>query len=489
MTDPALTGDSVVTAGPAVLAIDIGSSAVRTGVIRSTGSLVAAARVLRTDSSAGTTFDPRQLWLDVQSAITALPREARSAVVAVCIAGHVGTVFIDAAGHAVGPGLGWADSSGAGLLVEAAGQELPALLKDAGRISAGGGAGAAYLALRDSHPAAADRVAHVLTPKDLVIFRLTGELATDHTSAAYSGLSAIGSHSWSPRMLAVVGLEPTQLPEQHEATEVVGFISLEVAESLGLPTRVAVVTGATDGSVGASFVLRHDRTLVADIAGTTDVLLRLIDTPSEASPRALVNPYPLGGYSCGGPTGATGAALSHWSRLLGIESVARATDLLAARLPEIGRGAAGLMIDPSLSGSRFPDWRADRKGAVRGQREGHGLEHFLLAAAEGAAHIVRDAVDTLDPTREAGLVLAGGVARSPALVQLRADVLGREIEVCEEPDVTLLGAAMLALLGWGADISQFGPSNPSAPVRPDPHASDEYAALHEVWRRELGFDD
>jgi sugar (pentulose or hexulose) kinase len=469
-----------------VLAIDIGSSAVRSAIIDRTGGVVAATRVTRKGTMAGTEFDVARLWLDVVSAIGALPAEPRSAVVALCIAGHVGTVFVDAAGQPVLAGRGWADSSGADLLGEVAGARLPAILAETGRVSPGGGAAAAYLALRGSQPAQAARVARVLTPKDFVIHRLTGVFVTDETSAAYSGLSAIGSRSWSSSVLDMVGLDGAQMPDQLSATAIAGTVTAQVAEQLGLGRDVAVVAGATDGSVGAALVLRERYDVIADIAGTTDVLLRLLARPADAAARSIVNPYPLGGYSSGGPTGATGAALARWATLFGFDDVAAATAAMASLLPVIGRGAGGLMIDPSLSGSRFPHWRADRTGAVLGQREEHGAEHFLLAAAEGAAHMVRDAVDALDPTGEAALVLAGGAARSPVLVQLRADVLGREIEVCEEPDVTILGAALLALYGRGADIGDFHAGESRSSVRPDPAAAEEYAALHTTWQRELG---
>jgi sugar (pentulose or hexulose) kinase len=474
---------------PLALAIDIGSSAVRSAVVDAAGAIVASARAARIDSVSGDEFVPALLWRDVVETVLALPAETRRAVVAVGVAGHVGTVFVDAAGAAVGAGRGWSYAGGVELLVQAAGDQLPSLLQETGRPIAGGSAAAAFLALRRDEPAEADRVAHVLTPKDFVVARLTERLVTDRTSAAYSGLSTVADGVWSSRMLGLVGLSPAQLPEQFGSSEVIGELSPRIASELGLGQDVVVVAGATDGSVGAAFVLRDRRDLVADIAGTTDVILRLVAAPTDAPTGSVVNPYPLEGFSVGGPTGATGGALAYWSALFGFDDVADAVALAASRLGDIGPGAAGLLIDPSLSGSRFPYWRADRAGAVRGQRDDHRAEHFLLAAAEGAAHVVRDGIDRLDPAGLATVVLAGGAARSRVLAQLRANVLGRVIEVCEEPDVSLLGAALLAFRGRGVDVGLFGGKDRRRIVRPDPAAADAYEILHAVWRRELGFDE
>lgn len=470
-----------------VLAIDIGTSAVRSAVVDSRGSVLSASRVERRDETAGSTFDVRRLWSDVVDSIVQLPSEHRAAIVALCIAGYVGSVFVDADGEPVGDGRGWADTSGAEVFAERAGDRLASMLHETGRVVAGGGAGAAFLDLRLTRPELAERIARVLTPKDFILVRLTGEAVTDRTSAAYTNLSAIEAHTWSPELLDLVGLTRSQLPEQQASTAVVGRVVPTVARQLGLSREVRVVAGATDGSVGAALVLRRQTDAIVDVAGSTDVLLRLVDHPRQAPARSIVNPYPLGGFSAGGPTGATGAAYAHWATLLGFAGLGDATGHLVDNLARIGPGAAGLVIDPSLSGSRFPHWQGDRRGSVRGQRADHGSAHFLLATAEGAAHIVRDAVDTLDPTRSATVILAGGAARSTALIRLRASVLGRSIEVCDEPDVTLLGAGLLALIGCEVDIEHFDAGLRRTTVHPDPAHAATYDALHEEWRCTLGF--
>src|SRR5690606_7593355 len=120
-----------------------------------------------------------------------LPAEARSALVGAAIAGHVGTVFVDAGLRAVGPGRGWADAAGVELLAARYGASLERALRETGRPALTGGAAAAALELRERDPAAFDRVRHVLSPKDFLVARLTGVVATDATTAAYFGLSSV----------------------------------------------------------------------------------------------------------------------------------------------------------------------------------------------------------------------------------------------------------------------------------------------------------
>ena len=468
---------------PLVLAVDVGSSAVRAAAVDPAGAVVATHRVARPDSSAGLTFDPDLLRAQFAIAVRALPGYARARVAAVGIAGHVGTVFVDRDLRPVGPGLGWADTRGVEALNERLGDRLPRLLREIGRPVLTGGAAAAWLAMEREEPAAAARVDRVLAPKDLLVTHLTGDFTTDRTSAAYTSLSRIADGTWSAEMLNAIGLPERLLPRQIGSIDVAGRVTAATASELGLPHGVPVVAGGPDGTVGAAFVAGEDRGVVADIAGTTDVLVHLVDGPDAAPHEAVINPYPLGGFSAGGPTGMTGGALSRWAGLLGYGGLPKAIAALERRAAEIGPGAAGLRIRPMLSGSRFPQWRPEERGTVWGQHDGHGAEHFLLAVADGAAYVVREGIDRLAAgDAPIGIVaLAGGVARSPFLAQLRADVLGRPVRVCSEPDVSLLGAALLAFRGGGIPAALGGASPSDRVVLPAPAPATAYEELFAAW--------
>ena len=106
---------------------------------------------------------------------------------------------------------------------------------------------------------------------------------------------------------------------------------------------------------------------------------------------------------------------------------------------------------------------------------------------EGAAFTVREGVDLLDPPGSGRLpvLLAGGLTRSPVATRLRADVLGRPVLVCAEPDVTLLGAAAVALVGTGAaaDLDEARPllGCELRRVEPDPARARRYDELFAAW--------
>lgn len=472
---------------PCVLAVDVGSSAVRAAVIDADGVRLGECRVARADSMSGTEFHADTLWNQVAAVIVALPAGLRGRVTGIGIAGHIGTVFTDAALCPVGPAYGWADVTGLDEFAQRLGRSVGEALAEMGRPSLTGGGVAAALALRTDVPADFRRIKHILHPKDYLVARLTGEVITDFTSAAYTGGSSTRGRHWSPRILSAVDLDPSLFPEQHASTAVVGTVLPAVAAELGLPADTSVVAGGPDGTVGATYIIGKRRDVIADVAGTTDVLVRVVEHPDLGPAGSIVNPYTLGNWwSAGGATGMTGGALNKWSRLLGLGSPAEALKDLWPRMAAIGPGSEGLSIQPSLSGSRFPRWDAKERGHVRGQSDAHGAEHFIRAVVEGAAYICREGIDILAGTAGASMavVLAGGAARSPELAQLRADILNREILVYEEADVSLMGAGLLAAVGTGlhetvAEMSTFGQQARS--VEPDRVNSERYDDLYREW--------
>ncbi|WP_167133100.1 xylulokinase [Paramicrobacterium chengjingii] len=469
---------------PLALAIDVGSSAVRAAAVEPEGEIVASARVQRLDAHSGLSFDPELLWQQLKTACLSLDPLVRSRVASLAIAAHIGTVFVDVEGHSIGPGRGWADTDGVAALRTALGAGEAELLRASGRPAVTGGAAAAALWLRTERPEEFRRVVRIVSPKDYLVSRLTGIVSVDHTTAAYTGVSRIRARDWDDDLLTATRLDADMFPLQVASTDVVESLSTRVAAAIGLPTGTAVVSGGPDGTVGAMFVSGERFDVIVDVAGTTDVLVRRVGSPEAAPVGAMVNPFPLGGFSAGGATGMTGGALARWAELLGYaDSSAAAADLGAgeALLP----GADGLRIRPTYSGSRFPRWCPEDSGMLWGQRTHHGPKELVQAAVEGAAFVVREGVDLLDPKGQVPIALAGGAARSRLLAQLRADVLNRQIMLCSEPDVSVLGAALLAFRGVAADVGgTFDVANhPSEIVSPDPERSAAYAEVFNDWQQ------
>ncbi|MGW7353284.1 xylulokinase [Streptomyces sp. NPDC054784] len=457
-----------------VIAVDVGTSAVRAAAVDTTGRVRAQRRIPRASGVGGDTFDAAALAEDVRAALAGV--SGGTAPTALAVAAHIGTVAVDAGLRPVGPGGGWSDTRGVPQLAALGPAAVDRLLRAAGRPSPAGGALAFLLA-----PGTAELtgVRAVLSPKDFLVARLTGRLTSDTISAAYTLASDVRRRAWNRELLDAAGVDAALLPPQSEPAEVVGALTAEAAAATGLPAGLPVVSGGPDGSVGIGLLLGTAEDVVADVAGTTDVLGRLLPDPGALPDGAVLNPSVLPGrFVAGGATGLTGGAVAHWRALVGAVD----DDRLAAVPP----GADGLTVLPGMTGTRFPDWRPDARGAVLGQHPGHGAAHLLRAAQEAAAFTARDALDRLDPTGALPVAFAGGSSRSAHATRLRADAVGRRLLVSPQPDVTLLGAAALAFLGTGVatdpDTLRARLVGAARTVEPDAARSAAYTRLHARWR-------
>jgi gluconokinase len=115
--------------------------------------------------------------------------------------------------------------------------------------------------------------------------------------------------------------------------------------------------------------------------------------------------------------------------------------------------AHGLTILPLWGGERSPGWAADARGAIVGLRLHTSPVEILRAALEAVAisfggleRILRQAV----PEARQVVATGGALLRSPAWLQIMADVLGRPVVASAEPEASSRGAALLALEGLGS---------------------------------------
>ncbi len=339
-----------------VVGVDVGTSAVRVALLTSTGAVAASSRFPR--SLVGdTTFDANQLWEDFVACMNQIPAPLRrSEIRGLGFAGHIGTVIVDDRGQAIGQSSLWSDARGVDQL-EVAWSALPNAAARAGRAVPSGSSLALVCWLGRHEPTLLQRVRWVLSPKDYLVLRLTGQACTDETTAAYSLGFDVRQRLWSTDLLTLAGPHRASFPRVLSGTSVVGSLLPTVAATIGLPAGTPVVIGGPDGTVGAAALLGTAEDLLVDVSGTTDVLTALTSDPMFAPPwGAVLNPYVTRGlWSYGGPTGLTGGALVWLATTLGYADLATALDRLGTEMEGLPPGCGGLFVLPLLSGSRFPD--------------------------------------------------------------------------------------------------------------------------------------
>jgi sugar (pentulose or hexulose) kinase len=236
-----------------------------------------------------------------------------------------------------------------------------------------------------------------------------------------------------------------------EAGQDLGELRPALAERFGFG-RVRVIAAAFDSKsayLGAGLSAPGE---AADISGTVSSMGVLwpqrIDDPAR---RIYSVPF-VGQYLVRGSTAAAGSSLEWVCRSLLREDPA-ALERQAAEAPP---GANGLTFLPYLSGERTPLWNPWASGAMLGLRLNSRPEDLARAVFEGLAFSVGHIADVM---RECGVELhsmrlAGGLARSPLLAQIKADVLGVPVAPFTDHELTSQGLAaiMAVATGRAADL-------------------------------------
>ncbi len=423
---------------PVILAIDLGGTSLRAGLIDEAGTLVAcAARPHRIDAEA----DAEQWWLDLCDLIAELaPRD----VVAIAPGGFTRSqVLVDAEGAPVRPAQCFPDGRAGGEAEELAGIGQGTWLDITAYHPL------ARLLWAKRHDAAAfARASAVLQPKDFLALRLTGRAASDRIASAWA-LRRDGGVA--VEAFRAAGLDARLLPALLAPGDVVGACTHPALR--GVP----VICGSMDtwcASIGAGAAEAGDAYL---ISGTTDAAGVLTAAP-HPRPGLVTLPWGNRLFHTGGPSGA-GADCAVWAAaLLGLPDAAALVALAEIANPE----APPLLFLPALSGERAPHWRPDARGAFLGLDRGHGPADLARAVLEGVALADRALLEGFDVRR---LAIAGGGARADAWCQIRADLLGCPLHRAAAPEPGLLGAAALAWTSFARFASL--PAARSALVRTD----------------------
>ena len=105
--------------------------------------------------------------------------------------------------------------------------------------------------MRENEPENFAKIEKIMLPKDYVNYKLTGVHSCDYSDASGMLLLDVQHKRWSQEMLKICGVTENRLPKLYESYEVVGTLTREAAQTLGLPETVKVVAGAGDNAAAA----------------------------------------------------------------------------------------------------------------------------------------------------------------------------------------------------------------------------------------------
>ncbi len=321
-----------------------------------------------------------------------------------------------------------------------------------------------WLWLKENRPDLARSTAHWLSANDYILWRLSGEQATDYSLASRTQMFDQYRLDWSPEILARAGLMAEQLPRARPAGTRVGRVTRAAAEASGLPEGTPCVLGGHDHLCASLAAGAYRPGMVVDSTGTAEavaVALAGFQTSAalaQASYACYAHVAP-GQYVLKGGLKLSGGAVDWLARLLaGLDPHLPYERLLTRAESGVGQRAGPLWL-PHWLGSGTPEGDRHSLAALVGVRAEHDQGDLFRGLLESLAFWLRhnlEQMQRLSGQSTGPVAIIGGTVRLGLLTQLKADVLNRAISVPELPEAAAIGAALLAGLGTGtfADPAQ-----------------------------------
>lgn len=306
------------------------------------------------------------------------------------------------------------------------------------------------------NPVVKDKVFKWLQVADYMLYRLSGEMATDYTLASRTLAFDVVENSWSPEMIRAAGFDAGLFPNVVQAGTVIGLVPENLCRDLGFSGRPKVVMGGHDHPCGTVVTGAVKGGRIHDSSGTAEAYIRISEknrVPEMAfRGQRTCRWLEKDRYITIGGIVSSGVAFD-WAYSLFADPGKRSDYTAALADAEKARGIqSGLIFYPNLRGAGAPWWDPSQAGSFIGLRDSMKAPSLLRAAIEGLCmqtRVLLDMHESISGTRINSICVVGGSSRNRLWQQLKADITGRNVELCFESEATALGAAMLAAIGDG----------------------------------------
>lgn len=302
------------------------------------------------------------------------------------------------------------------------------------------------------------KVAHIMLPKDYLIFRLTGEFATDYSDAAGTLLLDVAAKKWSDEILAKYNIDGKILPKLYNSIDCVGKIKAEYQKEFGFEKEVKVMGGGADNACAAvgSGIVSNGIGMVS--IGTSGVFLSYEDEAHSnySGHLHLFNHGIPDAYYSMGVTLAAGHSLNWFKETFAPKE---SFEELLSDIDKIPAGSDGLLFAPYIVGERTPYADSKVRGSFTRIDTTHTRAHFARAVLEGITFSLRDSMELMSELTEKKfdkILSVGGGSKNKDWLQMQADIFDTEIITLTTEQGPGLGAAMMAAVGagWFEDLKE-----------------------------------
>jgi gluconokinase len=295
--------------------------------------------------------------------------------------------------------------------------------------------------LHRTQPRLFARVSRWISPIDWIFAQLFESSVCSASMASATGLYDHNKKTWDEELCEICGVREDQLSPICASAP---FARRAPVELRGATIFAAIGDGAA-GNLGSS----ADRSGCVAINVGTSAAVRMLQPNRHAFQAKL----PLGLFRyvvdsnhsvIGGAVSNAGNLRSWCLRELRLDETASA---MRRSLARVSAADESITVLPFWVNERAPTWPENQSGTVVGLTQATSAAEIFRAATTSVFNRISQILDLLETAlgRAERVIVAGGVVRSMPMLQVLADAIGHDLEVCREPEASLRGAAVHAL--------------------------------------------
>ncbi len=460
-----------------ILAIDHGTSGVKAAIASVYGEtldFVLEKTPVYLKENGGAEQDPEEWW---QALLTSSKRLIDKElipvedIVAICCSSQwSGTVAVDVDGNHLMNAIIWMDARGAPYVkklmsgfLNISGYsifKIPRWIWKAGGAPTLGGKDpiAHILYLKNELPEIYDNTYKFLECKDFLNLKLTGKFVSSFDSITLHWVTNtrnINNVHYDKFLIKQLKIDVNKLPKLRQAIDILGEISNNVADEIGINRDVKIVTGSADvpsAVIGSGAVKDFQGHIYIGSSSWISSIVPYKKTDISHNMASVPSPIP-GKYFIANEQESAGMCLSFLQDNVFKDDYPDIYKKFDEIVEQVPAGSGKVIFTPWLYGERTPIEDHTARGGLHNLSLTTKKEHLIRAVFEGVAYNSRwllKYVDAFIKRKLEPLNIIGGGAQSDVWCQIYADVLNRVIRQVQNPiQANAKGAAFLASVALG----------------------------------------
>lgn len=315
--------------------------------------------------------------------------------------------------------------------------------------------------IKKNKPEIYGKISKILLMADFVVYMLSGKRQIEYSLAARTLGLDIRNKCWSKEIFDAAGIDISLMSELVKPGTVAGNMKNELAEKFGFSGDVKIVNACHDQVAAAVGSGIFEVGSAVDGTGTVECITPLFsEIPEDEAlykngysvvPYVFDNTYVCYAFSF------TGGATIKWYR----DNFAKYEQMIAEKEGKnvyaildgkVKDEPTGILVMPHFAGAATPYMDNDSKAVIIGLTLENNEADIYKALMEGVTYELMLNVENLE---NAGIVLekiyaTGGGASSDVWLQIKADVLGKNITALDAKEAGTCGTCMITAVAIGA---------------------------------------